>query len=137
MAIFANKQNETSSFYESFSDLLFCTLVLFLVIVVALIVRVDEETQKISRKEKFLAQKVEEADKKIKGAEEEKERLDIANLKLQKEKGRLEAWNSELTGQATNIQNAIDKATVDLNKVIKDTQEAHEQEKFILSLIHI
>ena len=124
MAIFSKKENQSSSFYESFSDLLFCTLVLFLIIIVGLIFQINEETEKMNGRQKYLAMKIEEAEKKIKEAEDRQEKLDLANVKLGSEKERLEKWTAQLEKDAQNINDAIGKATEEYKEVIRGMEVA-------------
>jgi hypothetical protein len=127
MAIALNKRKETSSFYESFSDLLFCTLVLFLVIIVGLIVQIGHETSKTKSKQDELDKKIEEAEKRYAEVKTQEEELINKVGQYKKDKERLQVETQELLIGQRTIEHVIREKTEEFEKLAIDAAKFAEE----------
>ncbi|GAA4420842.1 hypothetical protein [Bremerella cremea] len=120
MGIALKSRKESFDFYESFSDLLFNTLVLFLVLIVGLILLVNSEITRVQKKDEDVEKRLADA-KKI----TEKLRLEEAALNVRKE--RLQTQNDQLTQQQQNIQQEIKRQTEQFQRDAVEAQAQAEQ----------
>lgn len=117
MGIALKNRKESFNFYESFSDLLFNTLVLFLVLIVGLILLISSEIEKVQKKEAEVEQRLADAKERTEKLRQEEAALDVRKKSLQKQ-------NDSLAMQQQNITKEIKRQTEQFQKEAQAAKDA-------------
>lgn len=126
------KRKSTFNFFESFSDLVFCTLVMFLVLVLFLAMNVNQKQEQVASDQQAVTQtraEIEQA--KVAAKEELAEQLRLreeAKDVFDREMGRVEAQRKVIIDQATAAialeRERIEAERLRINKELKARQDA-------------
>lgn len=133
MALVIKKQKEAFNFYESFSDMLFNTLVLFLVLIVGLSILASNEAAKYQEKSKGLDEKLAEIEQRVKKMRGEETALKFERDKVSEERDRIAKENVRLTQMKEDLSATIAQQTATLRLQAQAADERAEKLKQALA----
>jgi len=122
MGLALKSRKESFNFYESFSDLLFNTLVLFLVLIVGLILLINSEIKRVQQKDAAVQKELEEAQKITERLRNEEAALDVRKKSLQQQ-------NDTLVKQQEGITQEIQRQTAQFQRDAQQAEEMARQAK--------